>query len=339
MGKDVEFLYLSVRDYIASKLLGISSHFERSVNNAFTADLISLLQLLPPDELFKTHSWDGKMNKPASSFSPLMDYTDYDWSEFSGFRPIHEFFLHAWIPANSLGSYQRRLLLELDWVCSRADKHWHGFYLESALKDFYWEMPVVVGWDCWNTDVFCLCLSHGLDTYVREEIEVYGYKVEERTGRPLLHFFFDLCYTQFKMPNLDILRLLLKHGAKPNEVFDEKTSWGFALLAVEHFLMNYRGLPKIWTQPLLVLLEHRAIPNKHTDHSDSDLMIVCNGIDETNWLLDDGTKKLLEALIRGGVNMDEDELKLVGEYCGQQIRTFLEEKIQEMHIWISETDL
>ncbi|CZR62148.1 uncharacterized protein PAC_12045 [Phialocephala subalpina] len=221
MGKNVEFLHLSVRDYIASRVFATSSPSELGVDIAFMARSIGLLKLLRPDQLFQYRFGADE------EFPPLMEYMEASnciESPFSGFRPIEEFFLYAWFPANSPRSYQRRLLSELDQVCSLAYKDWHSAYLESALEDFDGETPVTVSSDCWNTDIFCLCLAHGLYTYVREEIGVYGYKPEDRTGRPLLHFFFDLCYTQNRIPNLDILRLLLRRGAKPNEVFDDKTS-------------------------------------------------------------------------------------------------------------------
>jgi len=344
LGKNVEFLHLSVRDYIASKPFATSPSFELGVDVAFMACSVSLLKLLQPDQLFQFCFWADKMTKTAFKFSPLMEYTEknnYSESQFSGFGPIEALFAYAWFPANSPGSYQRRLLAELDRVCSLADKNWHSFFLESALENVYGEIHVTVSRDCWNADIFCLCLAHGLDTYVKEEIEVYGYKVEERTGRPLLHFFFDLCYTHYTMPNLGILRLLLRRGSKPNEVFDQKTSWEYALLAIDHLLGNCIETPKNWTEPLIVLLEHGAIPNQCMDDSDSALMVVCRNIHEDNWLLD-GTKGLIEALIRGGVKMEQDELEWVGKYCGQQIRTFLEKTLEEIQISSSrviETDL
>jgi hypothetical protein len=330
IGKNVGFLHLSVRDYIASKPFATFAFFELRVDVAFMASSIGLLKLLQPDQLFQFHTWADRMSESASKFSPLMEYTEenncYE-SQFSGFGPIEALFIHAWFPADSPGSYQRRLLAELDRVCSLADKNWHSFYLESALV-CYGESPVRVSPNCWNTDIFCLCLAYGLDTYVKEEIEVYTYKLEERTGRPLLHFFFDLCYTQYTVPNLDILRLLLRHGAKPNEVFDEKTSWEYALLAIDHLVSNCIKTPKNWTEPLMALLEHGAIPNRETVDSDSALTVISRYLDEDNWLLD-GTKGLIKALIHGGVEMEQDELEWVGKCCGQKIRTFIEKTLEE----------
>lgn len=330
IGKNVEFLHLSVRDYIASKSFATSPYFEPTVDVAFMASSIGLLKLLPPDQLFQF--WDDRMTQSTSKFSPLMEYTEkntYGVRQFSGFRPIEAFFLYAWFPANSSRSYQRRLLAELDRVCSLADKNWHSFYLESALEDSYGMNPVTVSPDCWNTDIFCLSLAHGLDTYVKEEIEAYSYKLEERTGRTLLHFFFDVCHTHYTMPNLDILRILLRCGANPNEIFDEKTGWEYALLAIDHLLGDVIETPKNWTEPLMVLLEHGVIPNQRVGESDSTLMIVCRNVHKDKWLLD-GTKELIESLIRGGVEMEQDELKWVGRCCGQEIRTFMDKKLEEM---------
>jgi hypothetical protein len=332
IGKNVEFLHLSVRDYIASKPFATSPSFELGVDVAFMASSIGLLKLLQPDQLFQFRTWADRTSKSASKFSPLMEYTEknnYFESQFSGFRPIESLFLHAWFPADSPGSYQRRLLAELDQTCSLADKEWHSFYLQFALGDDYGEIPVRVSPDCWNTDIFCLCLAYGLDTYVKEEIEVCAYKLEERTGRPLLHFFFDLCYTQYTIPNLDILRLLLRRGAKPNEIFDEKTSWEYALLAIDHLLSECRETPKNWTEPLMVLLEHRAIPNRCMGDRDSALMVVSRHLDEDNWLLD-GVKGLIKALIHRGVEMEQDELEWVGTCCGQKIRNFMEKNLEEI---------
>ncbi|KAH6678321.1 hypothetical protein B0J14DRAFT_582438 [Halenospora varia] len=330
IGKRVEFLHLSVRDYIDSKTFATSSSFEL-VLDAFMASSIGLLKLLQPDQLFQSRTWADLMPESASKFSPLMEYTeedDYCEIQFSGFRPIESLFIHAWFPADFPGSYQRRLLAELDRVCSLADKNWHSFYLRSALVE-YGEIHIGVSVTCWNTDVFCLCLAYGLDTYVREEIEVYAYKLEERTGRPILHFFFDLCYTQYTIPNLDILRLLLRRGAKPNEVFDDKTSWEYALLTIDHLLNNGIKTPTNWTGPLMVLLEHGAIPNQRMRGSDSALMVVSNHLDGDKWLLD-GAKGLIKALIHGGVEMDQGELEWVGTWCGQKIRAFMEKTLEEI---------
>jgi hypothetical protein len=271
------------------------------------------------------------MSESASKFLPLMEYTsktDCGQSQFSGFGPIEALFYHAWFPADSPGSYQRRLLAELDRVCSLADKSWHSSYLESALEAED-GIHVRVSPDCWNADIFCLCLAHGRDTYVKEEIEVYEYDLEEHTGRPLLHFFFDLCYTQCTIPNLDILRLLLRHGAKPNEVFDEKTSWEYALLAIDHLLNRYIETPENWTEPLMILLEHGAIPNRRMGDVESALMVVSREVNEDMWLLD-GTKELIKALIHGGVGMEQDELKWVDKHCGPKIRKFMEKTLEEI---------
>jgi hypothetical protein len=338
IAKNVEFLHLSVRDYIASKPFATCAFFELRVDVAFMASSIRLLKLLQPDQLFQFHTWADRVSESASKFSPLMEYTEkdnyYD-SQFSGFGPIEVFFNVAWFPVESPGSYQRRLLAELDRICSLADKSWHSFYLESALV-CYGESPVRVSSKCWNTDIFCLCLAYGLNTYVKEEIESYTHNLEERTGRPLLHFLFDLCYTQYRVPSLDILRLILRHGANPNEVFDEKTSWEYALLAMNHLVLLHhcREPPKNWTKPLMVLLEHGAIPNRETVNSESALVVISMHLDEDNWLLD-GTKELVKALIHCGLDMEQDELEWVGK-DSPKIRSFIEKTQEEYRAGLRE---
>ena len=340
IGKNVGFLHLSVRDYIASRVFAgfaTSAFFELRVDVAVMASSIGLLKLLQPNQLFQFHTWADRISESVSKFSPLMEYTeksDCRESQFSGFGPIEAFFIHAWFPPDSPRSYQRRLLAELDSVCSLAKKDWHSFYLEPALV-CYGESPVRASSNCWNTDIFCLCLAYGLDTYVKEEIEVYKYKLEERIGRPLLHFFFDLCYTRYRVPNMDVLRLLLRHGAKPNEVFDEKTSWEYALLAIEHLVHNCIETPKNWTEPLMVLLEHGAIPNRKTVYSDSALMVISGFLDEDNWDIYT-TKALIKALIYAGLEMGEDGLEWVGECCGQKERIFIEKTLEEYRASLQE---
>ncbi|KAN0102725.1 hypothetical protein V8E51_011038 [Hyaloscypha variabilis] len=333
LGKTVEFLHLSVRDYVASKPFATCASLQLRVDVAFMASSIGLLKLLQPDQLFQLHTWADRASESASNFSPLMEYTEDDnnyESQFSGFRPIEAFFIHAWFPAESPGSYQRRLLAELDRVCSLAYKSWHSFYLETARVCYgeRGESDVRASTDCWNTDIFCLCLAYGLDTYVKDKIEGYTYNLEERTGRPLLHFFFDLCYTEYRLPNLDILRLLLGHGANPNEVFDEKTSWEYALLAMDHLANNCRKPPKNWTEPLMILLENGAIPNRETVDSASALMVISRHVDEDKWLLD-GTKELVKALIHRGLEMEQDEMEWVGKHCGQEVRRFIQKTQEE----------
>ena len=111
-----------------------------------------------------------------------------------------------------------------------------------------------------KADLFCVCLSHGLSTYVQEEIKSSNYKPKERTGRPLLQFLFDLCRLHAKLPDLEELRLLLEQGAQPNEEYAGQTSWHYALEATQFVVMNFPE-PKGWTSLLLLLVEYGADPN------------------------------------------------------------------------------
>jgi hypothetical protein len=98
IGKNVEFLHLSFRNYIASKTFATSSSFELGVDVAFIASSVSFfLKLLKADQLFQIcfwadRSWADRMTKSAFKFSLLLEYTqesrNHDGRQFSGFGPI-----------------------------------------------------------------------------------------------------------------------------------------------------------------------------------------------------------------------------------------------------------
>lgn len=64
-----------------------------------------------------------------------------------------------------------------------------------------------------------------LEKSLYEELENFGYQLQERQGRPPQHFLFDYYCDHFvELPinapyKCDILLLLLTHGAQPNEMF------------------------------------------------------------------------------------------------------------------------
>ncbi|KAH8659274.1 hypothetical protein BGZ60DRAFT_544318 [Tricladium varicosporioides] len=277
IGINVEFLHLSVRDYIASQPFATPDSFWFKISISFMVSSINLLKLLQPDQLFQFRPWDYSTSETPYKFSPLMDYTgknDELEYRFSGFKPIESLFIHARLTDHFAETYQRRLLAELNQTCSLANKNWHSLYLESALEN-YGSIPV-------------------------------------------------------RIPDLVILQLLLRRGANPNEVFDRKTSWEYALLAINHLLDNCKKMPKNWTEPLMVLLEHGAIPNQYTDDGESVLEVVSKHLDEDTWLLD-GTKELIRALIHRGLRMKQETLEWVGVDNGQQIKIFIEKTQEEKH--------
>lgn len=353
----MQFLHLSVKEYLISNGFE-EYEVSVDIREALMASSLGLLKLLRPHQLFKfwepfgesygqSPSPSDRSSSPSSQPSPsgppspsgqsspssssrsltpdrslLMEYTrrsfDTDDLLFVGYGPIRKFFYYIWIPRKSPNCYGRRLLAELDRICTLASKTWYTPYLDCALRAYGDDANELLDHKdvkSWNIDLFCLCLFHGswLDVYVQEEIENSCYSLEKRTGRPILRFFFDSCLINYEIPGEDICRLLLKHGAQPNEIYGGQTSWEYALKATG-FCETVDGLwpQEGWALPLLLLVEHGADPNYVVGDYENlglPLYIVIGFIrrDARDTWDEDGSKDLVKALVaRGGRLLDED---------------------------------
>ena len=126
----------------------------------------------------------------------------------------------------------------------------------------------------WNSDLLTLCILQDLNVYVRKKL-ASGFPIH-RSGRPLLAFAmtrrvsinFNIHAPKSKIeyedPKVDMVKLLLEHGADPNEQCGSKTIWVHFLLAL-YKLANIRGSHfyehgKTWFDVTKLLIMHGANP-------------------------------------------------------------------------------
>ncbi len=85
------------------------------------------------------------------------------------------------------------------------------------------EYRKALGLDCFNQQGWLLgkAITTGLTAYVKQKLESDPRYNKEIYGRPPLHY-----AMRAKSTNLDMIRLLLQHGASPNQEYAGITPWG-----------------------------------------------------------------------------------------------------------------
>ena len=351
LGKRVEFLHLSICEYLEST--GIVNSSGSSEKQALMAASVGLLRLIPPVQLFR--SWeidlydgsdttsdlktDSNVDKLIQSdnedfcsqsfpdWSPIGEYTrqsQYGNLMMVGYQPIKEFFRFAWLLEKKPNPYRRQLLVELDRTCTLADRTWYQKYLTSVAWDQAFTDTVlfrdlkysadVTNLRSWNVDLFCVCLSHGLDTYVHKEIQRARYKPELRTGRPLLRFLFDQCTVGYGIPSPKTLQLLLDHGARPNEKYAEDTSLAYAIKSVDQlFNLCVSFETDDWASLLLLMVEHGSTPHQPLPSQIlKDIMGMLDDYQSSVEITND-TLKLFHTLIERGARPNSSQLSCLPE--------------------------
>jgi hypothetical protein len=123
----------------------------------------------------------------------------------------------------------------------------------------------------WDSDFLTLCIQQDLRIYVREKL--VSRLSLHRSGRPLLAFAMtrpaQLTFNQYSAleyddPKVEMVRLLLEHGADPNEQSGSKTIWVHFLVAV-YTLATIRESSfykngKVWFDVTKLLIMHGADP-------------------------------------------------------------------------------
>lgn len=121
-----------------------------------------------------------------------------------------------------------------------------------------------------NRDNFlALTLSFGLTEYVREKLKLNGDKLFRKPGRPLLDY---IAYSDMTVSS-ELVSLLLKKGANPNERFSGCSTWQYMLELIEDLRISepwicadadhYR---KELAATLRLLVENGAHPNLLCTH-------------------------------------------------------------------------
>ena len=340
--KKVEFLHRSVHDHFASTSFrsfpspepSASTHDQETSMERMVSSL-GLLKLLNLHRLLQLMNG----NAPLSSIWTTLAYyctRDHDHPNSSheclvGHLQIDEIFRYWSQPPRETFESHGKLLLaaslsELNRICTLADQNWHSTYLKSSLpledKDYgalVARLTNVSDVASWSVDLLCLGLANGLDLLVQEQIKDPAFDLRKRSGRPLLCFAFDRCILKRRLPNIDTLRLLLEHGAKPNENYAGRTSWKYALSAYQYIQSTYSAdmIREGWESPLYLLVEHGANPNQsalfcsiHWDNYGKEpLGMVCRLVEEFNELEDD-SRALIKVLIKNGAEVPVPVLHL-----------------------------
>ncbi len=135
------------------------------------------------------------------------------------YNAVHTFFMRAHNAECATGSAQTLFVDELDRVCSLLRQEWAGFFYRIMNEELDW-----------HTDVLCLAVYYGLTLYVSQAIENEGQKMFPRAGRPLLCYVYDDFEENYAGDSSEIVQVLLKSGADPNQNFGRSTPWIFYIL-------------------------------------------------------------------------------------------------------------
>jgi hypothetical protein len=219
--KAVDFLHLTVKEYLTSEgvMASMRARADESLIRSPYVDImtasLSLMKMIGPKYLFR--DWDDI----DVVSSPLLNQLCRDFKtrqSIIAFGIIDIFFDHARQAEKETGSSQRPLLIELDQICSLSSNIWREQYAQRV-----WSSESKID-TSWNTDILCLAVLKRLETYVREEFEIFGYRAVEREGRPLLQYYFDddLGFDKDTARLTPLLAFLLVQGALPDQDFSGK---------------------------------------------------------------------------------------------------------------------
>ncbi|MCJ1384759.1 hypothetical protein MMC17_007877 [Xylographa soralifera] len=109
----------------------------------------------------------------------------------------------------------------------------------------------------WKNTYLILTLRAGLRLYVKEKLEGPILFVQEKQGRPILDYllrpnFKGKIWPDMSSFDIEIISLVLKRGANPNQAFDKFTVWGHFLLSLHHLKTTLENLNLYHITELLV---------------------------------------------------------------------------------------
>jgi hypothetical protein len=116
-----------------------------------------------------------------------------------------------------------------------------------------------------QNSLIALAIQSGLYFYVAEKLKLEPWLVENKGGRPLLHYAISaknaLCIYELQVQP-SVVELLLSHGAQVDEVYEKVSAWELVLESL--FLLLARGASKKtvkkWLSIVKLFLEHGADP-------------------------------------------------------------------------------
>lgn len=119
----------------------------------------------------------------------------------------------------------------------------------------------------WDTDMLSLAIDQGLHTYVETKLTINPDLMQKKRVPPLLMFGLKWIATQKGGNTHRMVKILLDHGADPNELYDKYTLWEYTV----HYAHN-RGLDDLtpiplqytreeWLEIFKLMLQHGADAN------------------------------------------------------------------------------
>jgi hypothetical protein len=153
---------------------------------------------------------------------------------------------------NETGEGQVEFIDKLDMTIDRLwyrknQKHW-GTHI-----NFQWNFYR----PDWRDDFLAVAVTYGLHSYVAQRLGNGNSILRRKKGRPYLDY---ALYHTVGNPGAyspDMVKVLLDHGAKPNQKFDGRSPW-------HTFLHNGLGYPETAYQIAELLLQHGADPSVST---------------------------------------------------------------------------
>jgi hypothetical protein len=159
---------------------------------------------------------------------------------------------------------QTRFLKELDRYCSRARRFWqpHNCSGRSWIEAYY-NTKVSDDNKSWETDILCLAIRWKLHLSVKDMLRTSPQIIHLKTGRPYLMYAFDVDQSVNEMSK-NLVTLLVKRGANPNESFNNMTAWEYALtiIAPQRFRFG-------WDKIFEVMLKYHANANQKVHKGDT----------------------------------------------------------------------
>jgi hypothetical protein len=127
----------------------------------------------------------------------------------------------------------------------------------------HWSSPTFP--PTWDIDMLSLAIDQGLHTYVETKLKLNPALMKKKRVPPLLAFGLNWMTTQKGGNTLRMIKILLDHGADPNELYEKYTLWEYTV----HYAHNTDGFPRIpwqytrekWLEIFKLMLQHGADAN------------------------------------------------------------------------------
>jgi hypothetical protein len=143
----------------------------------------------------------------------------------------------------------------------------------DSLDSYWYIYPSVSSWISEQSSFLTLAIDFGLVSYVKASLTPKF--VQQKRGRPVLDYILRSRF-QFRVPNLDLLGIILHFGADPNEMYGSASVWALflcfladslPLLPEKNIHMGYSGAIKLLLRAGAATLLPRSWLSQATTHA------------------------------------------------------------------------